>query len=200
MKNRSGKWHSFRETAVDGAGELNQTPQGDYMRRSVYAASLALLVLAAGGFLLDAQVGTVTVPPAVSKLLIPVLDAYEKARTDNSPRSEQEGGTLWKAVILAARVMDNKTPAADEALVVLEYFYIGEGAGGDNNIEIVDRGKRMLPYLKKYQARFPRIPGRDYKELLLPRETSQLWFREIIAAIERGDQVENDRLPVSDSR
>jgi len=96
--------------------------------------------------------------------------------------------------------MDNKAPAGNEALVVLLHYYIGEATGEDNTVEIIDRGKKMLPYLKKYQTHTPQIPNRDYKELLLERKTSQMSFREIIAAIERGDKVENDRVPTPDSR
>lgn len=170
------------------------------MVRSICAVLLALLILFASRLPLTDQTGSVTVPPLVSNLIIPVLDAYKKARTDNSSEKEQEGGSLWNAAVSVGRVMDNKTSAGDEALVVLLYYYIGEATGGENRIEIIDRGKTMLPYLKKYQMHTPQIPGKDYKELLLERKTSQMSFREIIAAIERGDTVENDRLPVPNSR
>jgi hypothetical protein len=170
------------------------------MVRSVCAAVLGLLVLFAGNLPLNAQDRSVIVPPAATKLLIPVLDAYEKGRTDNSPGKEERGGSLWNAAVLAGKVMSNKTPAADEALVVLLYFYIGESTDGDKEAEIIDRGKKMLPYLKKYQTRTPQISGRDYTKLLLERETSQMSFREIIEAIVRGNKVENDRVPAPDSR
>jgi hypothetical protein len=158
-----------------------------YMVRSICAALLAILIILAARVPLTAQDGFVTVPPAVCKLLIPVLDAYRKGKADSSLEKEQRGGSLWNAAVSAGKVMNDKTPAGDEALVVLLYYYIGEATGGDNETEIIDRGKQMLPYLKKYQRRTPRIPSRDYKELLLERETSQMSFREIIAAIERGD-------------
>jgi hypothetical protein len=168
--------------------------------RSIRMVLLAFLILFAGRLPLTAQAETVTVPPSVIKLLIPVLDAYKKGMVDDSQEEERKGGSLWNADVLADRVMDNKTPAGDEALVVLLYYYTGEATGEDNTIEIIDRGKKMLPYLKKYQTHTPQIPDRDYKELLLERKTSQTSFREIIAAIERGDKVENDRVPAPDSR
>jgi hypothetical protein len=192
--NQFGRFYS-----VEGH-EISKTPERGYVERSICAAVLALLVLFAGRLPLNAQARTITVPPAVSKLLIPVLDAYEKGRTDNSPTKEEPGGSLWNAAVLAGKVMSNKTPAADEALVVLLYFYIGEATDGDKEAEIIDRGKKMLPYLKKYQTRIPQISGRDYRKLLLERETSQMSFKDIIAAIERGDKVENDRIPAPDSR
>jgi hypothetical protein len=170
------------------------------MVRSIRMVLLAFLILFAGRLPLTAQAETVTVPPSVIKLLIPVLDAYKKGMVDDSQEKERKGGSLWNADVLADRVMDNKTPAGDEALVVLLYYYTGEATGEDNTIEIIDRGKKMLPYLKKYQTHTPQIPDRDYKELLLERKTSQTSFREIIAAIERGDKVENDRVPAPDSR
>ena len=170
------------------------------MARSICVALLALLILFAGRLPLTGQTETVTVPPSVTKLLIPVLDAYKKGRIDDSQDKEQRGGSLWNAAVMAGKVMDNKTPAGDEALVVLLHYYIGEATGEDNTIEIIDRGKKMLPYLRKYQTHTPQIPDRDYRELLLERKTSQMSFREIIAAIERGDKVENDRVPAPDSR
>jgi hypothetical protein len=99
--------------------EISTTSERGYMLRSICAVLLALLMLFASRLPLTAQAGTITVPPSVSKLLIPVLDAYEKGRTDNAPEKEQKGGSLWNAAVLAGRVMDNKTPAGDEALVVL---------------------------------------------------------------------------------
>ena len=170
------------------------------MARSICVALLALLIPFAGRLPLTGQMETVTVPPSATKLLIPVLDAYKKGRIDDSQDKEQRGGSLWNAAVMAGKVMDNKTPAGDEALVVLLHYYIGEATGEDNTIEIIDRGKKMLPYLRKYQTHTPQIPDRDYRELLLERKTSQMSFREIIAAIERGDKVENDRVPAPDSR
>ena len=170
------------------------------MARSICVALLALLIFFAGRLPLTAQAETVIVPPSVSKLLIPVLDAYKKGWIDDSQEKEHRGGSLWNAAVLAGRGMDNKAPAGNEALVVLLHYYIGEATGEDNTVEIIDRGKKMLPYLKKYQTHTPQIPNRDYKELLLERKTSQMSFREIIAAIERGDKVENDRVPTPDSR
>ncbi len=79
---------------------------------------------------------------------------------------------MWNAAVLAGKAMDNKTPAGDEALVVLLHCYIGEETGEENTTEIIDRGKKMLPYLKKYQTLTPQISGRDYRELLLERKTS----------------------------
>lgn len=180
--------------------EISMSSARGYKARSICSVLLALLTFFAGTVPLTAQTETVTVPPSVSKLLIPVLDAYKKGMIDDSQEREHRGGSLWNAPVLAGRVMDNKTPAGDEAVVVLLHYYIGEATGEENTIEIIDRGKKMLPYLKKYQAHIPQIPGRDYKELLLERKTSLVSFREIMAAIERGDKVENDRLPVPDSR
>jgi hypothetical protein len=191
----------LRKVLLDrGRQEISKTSERDYMVRSISAVLLALMILIAGRLPLTAQEEIVTVPPPVSKLLIPVLDAYKKGRIDDSQEKEHRGGSLWNAAVLAGKVMDNKTPAGDEALVVLLHYYIGEATGEENTIEIIDRGKKMLPYLKKYQTRTPQIPDRDYKELLLERKTSQISFREIIAAIERGDKVENDRIPAQDSR
>jgi hypothetical protein len=49
--------------------------------------------------------------------------------------------------------------------------------------------------LKKYQTHSPLISGKDYRQLLLRADVRQLLFRDYIASIEKGETIENDRLP-----
>lgn len=49
--------------------------------------------------------------------------------------------------------------AADEALVILLNFYIGESRGTDVWENVVDRGSRMMPLLKKYRTHPKELPS-----------------------------------------
>jgi hypothetical protein len=61
---------------------------------------------------------------------------------------------------------------ADEALVVLMCFYIGESQ--EETDAVIERGKRMLPYLKKYQDRIPVIPNRQYPSSMLHNPVNKI--------------------------
>ena len=53
--------------------------------------------------------------------------------------------------------------AADEALVVLMCFDIGES----HEDAVIERGKRMLPLLNKYRERSPKVQHRSYPDSML---------------------------------
>jgi hypothetical protein len=78
--------------------------------------------------------------------------------------------------------MEDKSPAADEALVVLLQFYIGESISEDLNHEITKRGRHMLPYLRKYRRGLARIAGRQYPDSI--RLDPETWNENIDADIE----------------
>jgi hypothetical protein len=59
----------------------------------------------------------------------------------------------------------NSTKVADEALVVLMCFHIGESQEEED--AVISRGKRMLPLLRKYQHVVPVVPERDYPKSML---------------------------------
>lgn len=131
--------------------------------------------------------GLVDVPPSVSKLITPILDAIEEAHKGPQPMNEEKGSSLWRADVLMGKLFANRSPASDEALVALLYYYLGEANGGDQMEEIICRGKRMLPYLRKYESYSPQIPERHYpKELLLAPETVAEDFRDAIDEINKG--------------
>jgi hypothetical protein len=75
--------------------------------------------------------------------------------------------------------------SADEGLVVLMCFYLGESK--EEADEVVRRGRRMLPYLKKYGDRVPAIPNRGYPSSMLhnPEDKTE-YFKGVIRAIHKG--------------
>ena len=151
----------------------------------VFAAATALSPACVFG-----QAGSdkhVMVPPSVAKLVAPILDAAEEAHEGPQPMIEEKGSSLWRVSALMGKLFDNKSPASDEALVALLYYYLGEANGEDQFQEIICRGKRMLPYLGKYRSHFPDIPNRHYrKEILLESETVSEKFRDVTDEIKKG--------------
>jgi hypothetical protein len=130
------------------------------------------------------------VPPPAAKLVIPILNALEKAQHEPRPIREEKGSPLWTAGTLTGNLIQNKSHASDEALVVLLYYYLGEANGEDQTEEILARGKKMLPYLKKYESHSPRIPGKRYDEILLAPETVKESFSAIIDQIQKDAGVQ----------
>ena len=96
-----------------------------------------------------------TVPVQVAALLRPILDEKQKG-------GQHDEGQLSN---LLYGLTKNKGRAADEALVVLMCFYVGESQ--EETDAVIARGRRMLPLLKKYQAATPRVPGRTYPDSML---------------------------------
>lgn len=124
--------------------------------------SLALISTTSFGQAKDAR--TIHVPRTASALVIPILDAMDEA-IQHQPIEESEGSPFWRASTLLGRLFANHTRPADEALVVLFSYYLGESNGEDLIAETVNRGRRMLPFLRRYQHRDVHILGKNYSEL-----------------------------------
>jgi hypothetical protein len=104
---------------------------------------------------LDDRAQNVAVPAQVAVLLRPILDEHQKGTRHDESR-------LGK---LLYGLTQQKGRAADEALVVLMCFDVGESQ--EEADAVIARGKRMLPLLKKYQDRNPKVPGRTYPDSML---------------------------------
>jgi len=97
----------------------------------------------------------VAVPAQVGALVRPILDERQKGTQSEGSRDSN----------LLYALTQKKGRAADEALVVLMCFYMGESQ--EETDAVIARGKRMLPLLKKYQDKNPKIPGRTYPDSML---------------------------------
>ncbi len=160
-------------------------------KRTVCAAFGILAVLATAGFSGDTtRKDCVTVSSQATKLVLPILDAMTEASHDPESMREEEGTPFWRAGTLIGKLIDNKTSASDEALVVLLYYYDGEANGEDRLREITARGKKMLPYLYRYRDHCPRIPGHQFTNLRLPRETVEEDFATSIEMIKKGQIIQ----------
>jgi len=78
---------------------------------------------------------------------------------------------------------------ADEALVILMNFYIGESRGTDLWENVVDRGPRMIPLLKKYKTRVNSLPSVKCKtRIRLTSESATEALDSAISAIVGAEQ------------
>src|SRR5580658_10312451 len=98
---------------------------------------------------------SMAVPAQAAALVHPILDEMQKGTDHDESRLSN----------LLYRLTQKRGRAADEALVVLMCFYLGESQ--EETDAVIARGKRMLPLLKKYQDKNPKIPGRAYPDAML---------------------------------
>lgn len=126
---------------------------------------------------------SVRVPAAPASLVVPVLDAFAKLRESEN---EQTTRALESAL---SRVFEKNTRASDEALAVLIQFYVGEHSGEDLFCELVHRGKRVLPLMKKYHHRTIVVPGVDMSRA----EPLDALYDEIVDEIRRGEHCEREQ-------
>jgi hypothetical protein len=128
-----------------------------------------------------AEESPVSVPAAVAAQVTVILDAQvavQRAHKAGLSTKQLE----FRLEELVGKLTTDKTPAADEALVVVTQFYIGEATSEDIDREIKKRGGRMLPYLRKYRRGLAQIPGRNYPDSI--RLDPQTWKGNIDADIE----------------
>jgi len=119
----------------------------------------------------------VIVPESVALLIRPILDAHYNFST-----GEYSYRTLENNVSnLLYSLIKNESAVADEALVVLTCFYIGESQ--EESDEIISRGTRMLKYLEKYRNKNPIIPNRNYPNSM---RRNNYGFEGITTAIKQG--------------
>ncbi len=88
-----------------------------------------------------------TTPPAVIRIVKPMLREANGALTSESfweSPSEKRFEKYWDALT------SNRSAVGDESIAVLLHFYIGEHPSEELFDEAVGRGRRMLPYLRKY--------------------------------------------------
>ena len=115
----------------------------------------------------------VSVP--VAALVRPILEEKQKGMEQNERKLNS----------LLYNLTQKHGHAADEALVVLMCFYIGESQ--EEMDAVIARGKKMLPLLKKYQDRQPKIPGlTNLKSILKGPSSKTDDFAGAVKAINHG--------------
>lgn len=140
-----------------------------------------------------------TVPEKTADLIVPVLDlVYEsdqecrQGKGDpcaQGPGFDHERARWVKVERLLARLMKNRSPAADEGVVVLLDYYVEENNEILYNVTL--RGRKVLPYLLKYKNHRTQIPGRNYPDSMrAPRDVRDYDFADAIDAVKKGKVLE----------
>ncbi|MFZ1927488.1 MAG: hypothetical protein WA261_20770 [Candidatus Sulfotelmatobacter sp.] len=152
------------------------------MKSLVFALALILQVASA--------TKSVSPPRDIEQLVKPILDLVAEGEAS---KGELQNAAFYRAAKLTGALFTAKTKAADEALVVLMSFYIGESTGGDLLHQVTVRGKRMLPLLVKYRNAQVIISGRKYPpSTFLPTEIRREDFDEAIKCIQAGKVLGQD--------
>ena len=118
------------------------------------------------------------VASAVATLVAPIINAAANVadRDTEEPRNKLEDAL--------GEVLNKPAPESDEALAILLPIDIGAHGREDVTCEIIDRGQRILPYLKKYLAAYTIVPGATIDQVLFDRTQYHL----LIARIGRHEQ------------
>jgi hypothetical protein len=154
-------------------------------------AVVALILVSLLSATQTSAASTIVVPRKVASLLVPILDLLTVAMTKH-PVDESEGSALWRSSELLGHLFDDQSPAADEALVVLFNYYLGESNGEDLVQSVTTRGPRMLPILQKYRCCAVQISGRAYpNSIRLPDLVKASFFQEAIELIQQGKTVDD---------
>jgi hypothetical protein len=142
--------------------------------------------------LLASQVAVAAIMPPkdVQTLVVPILDLRAQAE---SSQGEAQQSAFTKSERLTAQLFQVKTRASDEALVTLMNFYVGESLQSDLVHEVTKRGKRMLPFLLKYQNKRVLFSRRKYPaSLLVASDIRTRDFQTAIEAIKAGKVLGED--------
>ena len=150
--------------------------------------SLAIAVILA---LQVASATAAIVPPKeVQALLEPILDLRVKAE---SSHGEQQQSAFQESERLIGNLFQKKSRTADEALVVLMNFYVGESLQVDLVHHVTARGKRILPLLLKYKKAPVAFTGVKYPtSLLVADDVRTKSFDDAIEAVKAGKVVGED--------
>lgn len=111
-------------------------------------------------------------PISANQLATHVLEARpvegEQLNADDFQEVEQRLTDLYA----------NSSPQADEAVVILMSFYLGESNGEELYENLLTRGPRMIPIIKRYLHEPPSLLKRCPKRIVLERATTELFLKE----------------------
>jgi hypothetical protein len=88
-------------------------------------------------------------------------------------------------------IYGDRSPAADEAIAVMTFIRLGRAPEEDHECEVLDRGARMLPLLRRYHDAGPDT-GFDLGHVT--RRTSQdaADYRRLLGMLERAERCSTD--------
>lgn len=125
--------------------------------------------------------GTVKPSKEIEAAVEPVLDAMLAVSRHDSQATEAELGKRLE------KILDDRSSTADESLVVLLSFYVGEANSGDVLHQITIRGKRMLSLLARYEDRTVILEhGARFDKIRMPLGIRRQNFTTAIKFIRKG--------------
>ncbi len=125
-------------------------------------------------------------PPKWQALITPVLKARcEAVKSEKDLPAAEYDRKVSEEV---KKVVDDTTETGDEATVILLDYWLGEGAGLPLGVEITERGKRLLPLLKKYRKEPPPLPT-PCKYAILDEDIRQAMFQQLTEMVEAGEKL-----------
>ena len=147
------------------------------MRASI--ATLTLLCLAP---LACQSAEPVTLSPAVTHLVKPVLTSFALYAKNETTVTTAKFEAALDAVLF------DRSPVGTEALAVLAGIYIGEHGAEDVSCELVARGASALPHLQNLSTGVVTVPGINMRSFhRTPGE-----YAIILERIQRGEHCERE--------
>lgn len=151
------------------------------------------------------SVGDESPSQEVKGLVVPILNAACEQHTQ-ALQPAPGADTPWVSTqqqrldALLAHLFRQETADADEALVILLRYYLGEAEGEDVGESVISRGIRMLPLLEKWRLRSPKgldLSGKCQEALRLDEHTVEMHFKELDRLIrtERSPLIHSESPP-----
>jgi hypothetical protein len=145
------------------------------LRRLVIIATAVGLLIGPSAFKLHASPPERSAEEMAAKVIDAAVEAF--AGPDWGPKWDVLDDRL-------GRLLSNQTKQADEAVVILASFYLGEHNGEELDENILSRGPRMVPLLKQYLHKEPTsLLNRYPKRVKLERSTTLMFFKEVIETL-----------------
>ena len=119
-------------------------------------------------------------------LALPILEA--RYAEDQASATGGESGDLSGRLL--GDLFQNQSEAATEAAVVLLGYYLGEADSEDLMHNLTQRGRPILPYLRRYRDQPVTFPKRSHLDsLMVPAALRQEFFDTVIESIEKGEVI-----------
>ena len=124
------------------------------------------------------------VHPGTEGLVMSILDAryasWKAASAEDADRSSR----------LLGRLFQDSSQDAEEAEVILLGYYLGEADDEDLVHDLTKRGRRILPYLRRYRDQRVTFAGKGQLDsLTIPAVDRKESFDTVIEAVEKGEVI-----------
>lgn len=127
----------------------------------IVRTAIGAVVLIIAGAAQAARPATIEVSHRVTRLIVPVITATTALDRIDSRQNRDALDRSLRALLTT------RTRETDEALAILLGFYLGDESHAALQCELLARGRRPLPLLKRYRNREPQLHGYVYSATLI---------------------------------